>query len=178
MFHLTFYLIYTLALVDGIARESNGKSIYVASSERMQLKVLQLARYTTDPTLILTSVKFPRIDNQYLLDGPAVLGVINQPTQQIDDELYIYDETRLFYHFKKLTSKFVDNSIDEDFIVDFKFRIGSNYSQTFNHRQTFKIKKCQDKGEYLILSYRYFEILNECSRIFILTKIFYSCYVT
>jgi len=127
----------SLALVDGVARVSNGESIFVANSERMKTKVLQLARYTTQPAFILTSARFPRLKDELLLDGPGVGP---------DNEMYIYNETRIFYRFQKLTKKFFDKSDGKDFDVEMKFRVGSKHDVVYT--KTFKLSEAQDMRKF------------------------------
>ena len=53
-----------LGLVDGVAKNTRGQSIYVNLNDRMTQKVLQLARYTTEPVLVLIDVNFPSLPPQ------------------------------------------------------------------------------------------------------------------
>ena len=103
----------------------------------MKTKVLQLARYTTQPAFILTSARFPRLKDELLLDGPGVGP---------DNEMYIYNETRIFYRFQKLTKKFFDKSDGKDFDVEMKFRVGSKHDVVYT--KTFKLSEAQEMRKF------------------------------
>ena len=61
---LILVLLSYLGLVDGVAKNTRGQSIYVNLNDRMTQKVLQLARYTTEPVLVLIDVNFPSLPPQ------------------------------------------------------------------------------------------------------------------
>ena len=116
-------------MVDGIAKESNGESIYVLGEDRIQSKVMQLAEQTLKPALTFTKISFPQLD-EYLID-------VNQPARQI------HSETRLFYKFKKLNKKFFEKYNGNPIDIIMEFSIGKK--QITVERQ-FMLKSVENHG--------------------------------
>ena len=115
--------------MDGVAKESNGESIYVLSDDRMQSKVMQLAQQTMKPVLTLTKISFPQL-NEYLIDQ-------NQPARQLHAEI------RLFYKFKKLKSKFFDKYQGKPIDIQMEFSIGE---KQFTVERQFMLKSVENHG--------------------------------
>ncbi|CBY39776.1 unnamed protein product, partial [Oikopleura dioica] len=129
-----------LRLVDGVAKNTRGQSIYVNLNDRMTQKVLQLARYTTEPVLVLIDVNFPSLPPQCVPSGPGIKG----------DEVYIYEETRLFFRIKKINEGFLKKYEGQNIRVEMTFKIGD---QDAEYIHEFPISPVQSNENTSLMSY-------------------------
>ena len=90
------------ALVNGISQAANGKSIFVTTDERIQAKVMEIAGYTTRPSLVMTQIAFGIKNFEKIVDGPGINEHSSVP---------IYDNVRCLYNIrsKKMTQFFKKN---------------------------------------------------------------------
>ena len=83
----------------------------------MQSKICSLIMKATRSTKILTCTNFPQIKSEKILDGPGV---------GFDNELWIYEKTRIFYRIKGINRKFLEKYQGHQMALNLTFRVGKS----------------------------------------------------
>lgn len=100
--------------MDGIAKATDADSIYVKSGDRMNAKVMQLARYTIEPKLKLRGVKFPELP-----DSIEVTGIDQGSTMPI------YQTKWVFLKLSNLNQRSFEKLKTRQLFVDLELEAGS-----------------------------------------------------
>ena len=90
----------------------------------MQSKICSLILKATRSTKILTSANFPQIKSEKILDGPGI---------GFDNELWIYEKTRIFYRIKGINQKFQEKYQGHQMAINLSFRVGKSRELQSSH---------------------------------------------
>ena len=90
----------------------------------MQSKICSLVMKATRSTKILSSANFPQIKSEKMLDGPGI---------GFDNELWIYEKTRIFYRIKGINQKFLDKYHGHQMALNLAFRVGKSREIQSSH---------------------------------------------
>ena len=114
------------ALVNGVSDISGAKPTFVHDSDRMNSKIMKLAKSTLEAQLVLHSVKFPQLDGYNM----SVLG-------SNSEKISITEKKWIFYRLSNISQKQFDQLTNKKVELKLEFSFGEtryykNTETTFN----------------------------------------------